>query len=485
MRIKLVCWNLGKISIVLGITLLLPIIWAIAGQEDDVSPLFITFVLSMALGSCLMLIFKNARKQTLRQREGFALVTFGWLLASLIGTLPYMLYGMLPDFASAFFESMSGFTTTGATVLNNVEIYPKGLIMWRALTHWLGGMGIVVLIVAISGNSKGTSNLYNAETPGSSHTERLTPKISETSLIMWSTYFVMTIILIVILKIEGMTLFDAFCQAFSTVSTGGFSSRTDSIGAFNSPLIQWTLILFMFFSGANIAYLYFLFVRKKNLYIKSEEFKVYTAIVLIATVVVALILMNFEHFAGESLEFYLREACFQVVSIITTTGFSTQNYEEWPHLAQLILLMMFFIGGCFGSTAGSVKVPRWCIAIKSSFAQLHSSVHPRSVTSVRLNNRTVPEKSISSTVHFILMFMVLTFFGAGLVSLSGFPVYDSLVTSMSCITNVGPTFGAIGAIGSYDIVPAFGKIILSLLMLIGRLEIYTVLVLFLPSVWKK
>lgn len=485
MRIKLVCWNLGKISIVLGVTLLLPIIWAVYGQEDDLFPLIFTSLLSLFIGTCLMIIFRKARTQTLRQREGFALVTFGWLLASLIGTIPYMLSGMLPDFPSAFFESMSGFTTTGATVLPNVEIHPKGLIMWRALTHWLGGMGIVVLIVAISANSKGTSNLYNAEAPGSSHTERLTPKISETSLIMWSTYLVMTIVLTIILIIEGMSVFDALCHSFSTVSTGGFSSRTDSIAAFNSPAIQWTIIIFMFFSGANIAYLYFLFVKKKNLFLKNEEFKVYTAIVVIASVIIALILMNFEHFGKNSIEYYLRESFFQVVSIITTTGFSTQDYTEWPRMAQFLILSMFLIGGCFGSTAGSIKVPRWCIAVKSSFAQLHSSVHPRAIVTVRLNNRNVPGKSISSTIHFILMFIILTFIGTGLVSLSGFPFYDSLVTSLSCIANAGPAFGQIGAVGSYDVVPAFGKIVLSLLMLVGRLEIYTVLILFLPSVWKK
>lgn len=485
MRIKLVFWNLGKISMVLGVTLLLPIVWAIVGKENDLFPLVITFFLAVLIGSFLMIVFRSARTQTLRQREGFALVTFGWLMASLLGTLPYMLSGMLPDFASAFFESMSGFSTTGATVLSNVEIYPQGLIMWRALTHWLGGMGIVVLIVAISSHSKGASNLYNAETPGSSHTERLTPKISETSMIMWMTYTAMTIVLIILLKIEGMTLFDAFCQAFSTVSTGGFSSRSDSIGAFNSPVIQWTIILFMFLSGANIAYLYFLFVRKKNLYFRSEEFKVYTAIILVATAFITLILMNSQVFIGETAEHYLREACFQVVTIITTTGFSTGNYEQWPHFAQLIILALFFVGGCFGSTTGSIKIPRWCIAVKSCLAQLQTSVHPRAIVSVRLNNRIVPEKSISSTINFILMFLILVFVGASLVALSGFPVYDSLTAALSCIANVGPTFGQIGALGSYDVVPAFGKIILSILMLIGRLEIYTVLILFLPSVWKK
>ncbi len=481
MRIQLVCWNLGKISLVLGAALLLPIIWSVFEQESILSLLYTLFI-AVAVGCILMFISKNAREQTLRHREGYALVSLGWLLASLIGMLPYLFSGVIPDVSAAFFESVSGFTTTGATVIDNVEIQPKGILLWRAMTHWVGGMGIVVLLVAIAGHSKGISNLYNAETPGSSHTDRLTPKISETSLIVWSTYFVMTIVLILLLKVEGMTLFDSICHSFSTVATGGFSTKADSIAAYPDPIIQWTLIIFMFLSGSNIAYLYFLFVKRKVLYLRNEEFRVYTLVVVIATLVIAVLLLSVN---DASVEKNLRDACFQVVSIVTTTGYASADYTLWPHLAQVVILTMFFVGGCFGSTAGSIKIPRWCIAIKSFYVYLQASVHPRSVNTIRLNNRVVPSQSASSTMNFIVMYIAAIFIGATLICVSGVSFYDSLVTALSCIANAGPAFGEIGAFGSYSVIPGFGQVVLSILMLIGRLEIYTVLILFLPSVWKK
>ena len=291
MRFKLVCWNLGKISMILSVTMLLPIIWSLAKGEQCFYPLLLTCFLTLSIAVSLLVIFRKSRNQTLRHREGFALVTIGWLLAAFLGALPYFWTGMIPDFAGAFFESMSGFTTTGATVLPVIESYEQGMLMWRMVTHWLGGMGIVVLVVALSAHSKGSSNLFNAETPGSSHIERLTPKISQTSMIMWATYLALTIVLIILLWIEGMSFFDAVCHSFSTVATGGFSTKTASIGAF-SPVIQWTIILFMFICGANIAYMYFLVVKRKNLYFKQEEFKVYVSIILIATILVTFILLT-------------------------------------------------------------------------------------------------------------------------------------------------------------------------------------------------
>lgn len=485
MRLGLVCWNLGKIAIVMSITILLPIFWAVFSNESAVYPLLLTFFFALVIGICLLLIFRKQRNQALRQREGFALVTFGWLLAAVLGTLPYIWSGMIPDFSSAFFESMSGFTTTGATVLTDVEIHPKSMMMWRMLTHWLGGMGIVVLVVALSIHSKGSSNLYNAETPGSSHTERLTPKISDTSTIMWTTYLGLTILLIILLKVEGMSIFDSICHAFATVSTGGFSTHNESIAAFSSPFIQWTIILFMFLCGANISYVYFLLVKRKNYYLHHEDFKVYLIVILLASMLVTLILMAFDSYGSSSAEYYIRQACFQVVSVVTTTGFVSTNYSYWPIFAKIILLVMFFLGGCFGSTAGSIKMSRWIIAVKSAFAQLFSTVHPRAVVYVRLNNRIVPDKSVAATIHFMLMYFAVLFIGAVLVCGTGYPFFDSLVAAASAITNVGPTFGAIGAVGNYAAIPGFGKMVLSSLMLIGRLEVFTVLVLLLPSVWKK
>ena len=485
MRFKLVCWNLGKISIILSITMLLPLIWAIVKSEECVYSLLFTLMLSLAIGAIFILLFRGSRKQTLRKREGYALVTFGWILAAVLGMLPYIWSGMIPDLAGAFFESMSGFTTTGATVLNDIESNPESLLIWRSITHWLGGMGIVVLVVALSTHSKGSSNLFNAETPGSTHTDRLTPKISDTSLIMWSTYCGLTIILIIILMLEGMDLFDAICHSFSTVATGGFSTKNASIAAYDSIAIQWTIIIFMFICGANIAYLYFLAVKRKNYYLKQEEFQVYTFVAGAATIAVAIVLLANNYFGNANFEYYMRHACFQVVSILTTTGFITDNYSYWPMMAKIVILMMFFIGGCFGSTAGSVKVPRWIIAVKGMFCQLFATVHPRAVANVRLNNRIVPPDSVSSTLNYMLMFILLIFVSGVLISFTGFPFCDGIVASVACITNSGPSFGVIGATGSYSMLSGFSKIVLSMLMLIGRLEVYTVFVLFLPSVWKK
>ena len=320
MRIRLVFWNLGRICLVLAMSLIFPLLWSVHDSDGQILSFGLTILITAAVGGILCLICHKEKNCSLRKREGYALVTFAWVMATILGALPFMFSGVCNNFADAVFETMSGFTTTGSSVLSNLETLPPSILLWRALTHWLGGMGIVVLLVALISGS-GTMHLYNAEAPGNDLSERLTPRISNTSKILWLTYIVLTIIMVIVLKIEGMSLLDALSHAFASIATGGFSSRSASVAAFDSPLIEWTLIFFMFISGANFAYFYFLIIKRKNLFFRSEEFRVYTGVVLVATALICAILLITNYYEGSSLEFIIRESCFQVVSIITTTGF--------------------------------------------------------------------------------------------------------------------------------------------------------------------
>ncbi|MDW7675434.1 MAG: potassium transporter TrkG, partial [Bacillota bacterium] len=418
-----------------------------------------------------------------RYREGFTLVALAWLLAALFGALPYFFAGTFPTFADAFFESMSGFTTTGASVMTEIEGNPQAILLWRSITHWLGGLGIIVLFVAVlSQLGIGAMKIFRAEVPGPT-TEKIKPRITETAKIFLSIYLVLTFAQIAILMILGMSLFDALVHTFGTVATGGFSSKNDSIASF-SPAIQWVITLFMFLAGANFA-LYYLLVLQKSpaVFWKNEEFRFYSFITIIVSIIIATVLWTNGSFPN--LEEALRTAFFQVVSIITTTGFATANYDIWPIALQGLIISLMFVGGCVGSTGGGLKVGRHLIMLKQTWLELNRAIHPRAFFSIKVNGKSVQPEVLSSIFQFFYLYAFLFIVGSIYMSALGFDLITSFSSVAASIGNIGPGLGRVGPVENFAFLPAHAKFVHSFLMLLGRLEIYTILVLLLPNFWRK
>ncbi|NLK51952.1 MAG: TrkH family potassium uptake protein [Syntrophomonadaceae bacterium] len=461
--------------------MLLPIPWAIYYREN-LLPLLFASLITVALGLLMDHCFNQQEdKGLIRYREAFALVTLGWILASAFGSLPYLFSGTIDSLANAYYETMSGFTTTGASILTNVEVIPKSILFWRSLTHWLGGMGIIVLLVALlSQLGVGANQIFRAEVPGTG-VEKITPRVAETARILWLTYVIMSLILAVLLWLAGMNLFDSLCHTFATMATGGFSTRNLSVGYYN-PTIQWIITVFMFLAGANFA-LYFQALRGRTLrgFWKDPEFKLYAAIVLIATLMVAFTIRDLYPF-GEPL---IRTSLFQVVSIITTTGYASVDFGVWAPTGQLILLLLMFIGGCSGSTSGSVKVGRLRIILKQAANELKRLIHPGGVFTLRFGDRTITDEVCINVLQFFSLY-ILIFTGASVLLTSmGIDYLTAFTAVASNLGNVGPGLGTIGPAGNYSALPDAAKWLLSLVMLLGRLEIFTVLVLISPAFWRR
>jgi len=477
-KYQLLLSYLGKFIVVIGSSMLIPVPWAFYYQEDPWA-LLISSLITVVVGLIMAVSFNN--RGTVRYREAFALVTIGWILASGFGSLPYLFSGTLTNFADAFFETMSGFTTTGASVFTDVEIIPKCILFWRSLTHWLGGMGIIVLIVALlSQLGVGANQIFQAEAPGAV-SEKITPRVAKTARILWLTYLIMTIIQTLLLWIAGMTLFDALCHTFGTLATGGFSTKNLSVG-FYSPIMQWIILIFMFLAGANFA-LYFQALRGKSLkcFMKDPEFKLYSIVVLIASLVVAWEIRNL-YPLGEPL---LRYALFQVVTIITTTGFATANFAIWSPTAQLMLMLLMFIGGCSGSTAGAMKVGRLRIILGQTANELKRLIHPRGVFLVHYGSRNLNDEVTINVLQFFFLYMLIFAIAAMLITSLESDFLTAFSGVAATLGNVGPGLGSLGPIGNFQAVSDVSKWIFSLLMLLGRLEIYTVLVLISPAFWRR
>ncbi len=490
MRIQLVGSFLGKIMVLLGIAMVFPMLWAIYYQEHIIPAFAGSIGIAVCAGVFLLLICRPHPADSLRQREGFAIVTLGWIVATIFGSLPYLFSGTMASPINAIFETMSGFTTTGASILTNVEIVPKGILMWRSLTHWLGGLGIVVLFVALAavgpGGTAGGSMLIRAEYSGGSLADRISPRMSDTARALWLTYFGITALMVLLLRLGGMSFYDSLIHTFGTVSTGGFSSKNASMGFYNnSPYLQWVTIVFMILCGANLAFYYLLLVQKRNLFFKSTEFRVYMLVILVTSVLICVNLLQQNVFPGASLEYVFRQSIFQVVSVITTTGFTTTDYNLWPPLAFLVIFLLMFCGGCQGSTAGAIKMSRWVVLFKNIFAELELVLHSKVVRRVRINGRPLSQEAVSAVLQFFALYIILFFAGALLFSACGMPFLESVSAAATALGNIGPGLGTIGPVGNYAAIPQAAKIVFTLLMLLGRLEIYTVLVLFMAGFWRK
>ncbi|MDN5324160.1 MAG: trk/ktr system potassium uptake protein [Clostridia bacterium] len=391
MNLKIVFSTLGVILMIIGISMLFPLIWSLYYGEYDLPAFLISAIVTFLVG---LFLFKGLKTEgSIRYKEGFAIVSLAWVFATIFGSLPYLLSKTFNSISDAIFETMSGFTTTGASVLTDIEILPHGILFWRSLTHWLGGMGIVVLFVAIlSSIGIGGLQMFRAESPGPV-TEKIKPRISETAKILWFTYVIFTFAEIFLLWIFGMPLFDAMCHTFGTLATGGFSTKNQSIGYYNSPIIHWIIILFMFMSGANFA-LYYSVLHNRNLKIfwKNDEFRLYSYIILVSIAVITIVLITNSYLP---LDKAITLAAFQVVSIVTTTGYATYDFDQWPLLARSIIFTLMFVGGCAGSTGGSIKVGRILVLFKQATLELKKAIHPRMITQLKIREKTVPENIVT------------------------------------------------------------------------------------------
>ncbi|HZK20467.1 MAG TPA: TrkH family potassium uptake protein [Treponemataceae bacterium] len=429
----------------------------------------------------LVLLFTRKSKIKLNTHIGFTAVALCWISSSILGAVPLMLSGYVPRFANALFESASGFTTTGSTVLRNIDILPRSLNLWRMQMHWLGGMGIVALTVALLPLlGVGGFQLIKAENTGPEK-DKITPKISNTAKILWITYGALTLLQTMLLMFAGMDFVNALGHTFATLGTGGFSSKSESIGAYNSATIDWVCTVFMVLAGVNFSLYYLILTGKGKEVLKNTELKIYVSILLIATFCLTIFITPIYG----SFFSTIRYSAFQVVSILTTTGFSNTNFDIWPSAAKMILLSLMFIGGCSGSTAGGVKVIRWVVVAKQLNNETKRMVHPHGVFSIQLNGRTGRKDIIYNVGAFMLLYFLFVVFTAFVASIDGADLVTSITSSLALVGNIGPGFAAVGPTESYAFFSDAAKYWFCFAMIAGRLELYTMMMFFLPMYWKK
>ncbi len=499
MQIKLtaVAGILGALLFSLGVALLLPMAVGIGyGEEASWRAFGTTALISMTVGGLSWYTMKP--KTELGIREGFAVVALAWFVISLVGALPFTMAGVLPSYSDAFFETMSGVTTTGATIFGgggnmNIEEMPMAFLFWRSLAHWLGGMGIIVLTLAILPMlGVGGMQLFKAEAPGPS-ADKFTPRVKETAKRLWLIYAGITVAEVIAL-LPAMNLFDAVNHAFATMATGGFSTKNGSVADFNSGYVDWVIIIFMFLAGMNFVLHYRMLRGRKITVLKDEELHLYTGVVIVATL--AIVFATWEPtasiFAGtEGSMTYagfadaLRYAAFQVVSIVTTTGFGTADYLLWSPLAMVVIFGLFFSGSMAGSTGGGVKIIRHLLLIKNTLKEFRQLVHPRAMLPLRLDGSVVSEEVMRNVLTFFVMYIAIIGVGTIGMALLGMDLMSSLTGTMSSIGNIGPAFSSLGPTANYAHVPELGKWLLSFLMMAGRLEIFTVIVILLPVFWRR
>lgn len=413
-------------------------------------------------------------------REAFATVTFSWTAVALVGALPYLFSGSILHPVGALFESVSGFTTTGSTVLTDIEAVAPGILLWRSVTQWLGGMGFIVLGVAILPYlGVGGMQLFRLESPGPT-ADRLRPRIRETAKLLWAVYAGLTALLVALFLVGGMTLFDAVNHAFTTMPTGGFSTRNASLGAF-SPYIQWVTIVFMYLAGTSFTLHYRTLGRGPKAYVRDTEWRLYTGIILVGALIVTPLIWS----PGVSFGRAVRDALFQVVSIVTTTGYGTADYALWAPAAQIVLFLFFFLGGMAGSTAGGMKMIRVLLVLKHAGLEIRKQLHPRAVFVPKVAGRAIPENVMLNVLGFMFIYMMLFGLGTFAMAAMGLSLPAAAGAAATAVSNVGPGLAEVGPVENFAILPWEGQLILTFLMLVGRLEIYTVLLLFHPGLWRR
>ncbi|MFO7655510.1 MAG: potassium transporter TrkG [Bacteroidales bacterium] len=479
-NLKIVGLVLGILLIIEGFFMLFSVPVSLIYKEQDFWQITLACLLTIGVGAALYLSFRKSSKE-IGTREGYIIVSLGWVVASLFGALPFYFTGAIPSYTDAFFETMSGFTTTGASILNDIEALSHGLLLWRSTTQWLGGMGIIVLtLVILPVLGFGGMQLFFAEVPGIS-SDKLHPRIKETAKRLWGIYVVFTFAEIILLTAGGMDLFDSVCHSFTTLATGGYSTKNASIAHYSSPYIQYVIIFFMYLAGINFTLSYFALKLKFKPFFKDEEFRKYTFFILFFSLVITVILVVSN---DQPLEKSFRDALFQVVSIITTTGFVTSDYLKWLPIGSVILFALMFFGGSTGSTGGGMKIARIVLLLKNSSLELKRLIHPNAVIPVRLNNQAISPQTMTNVLAFASFYVLIVMASVIIVSFMGYDLDTSFGAVVTSIGNIGPGIGEVGPMFNFSHFPAIGKWFLSFLMLIGRLELFTVLILFSRHFWK-
>ncbi|WP_375238244.1 TrkH family potassium uptake protein [Aurantibacter sp.] len=490
---KIIFYFLGLLLLFNGGFMLLSALVSFIYSDGVTLQLCLSGLISIAIGGLFMLFTRN-HKKVLNKREGYIVVTFGWIAMTLSGTLPYLITESIPNFTNAFFETMSGYTTTGASILNDIEAVPYGVLFWRSLTHWIGGMGIIVLAVAILPLlGIGGMQLFAAEAPGPS-ADKLHPRITDTAKRLWLIYFGYTAAETLLLKLAGMSFFDAINHAMCTLSTGGFSTKNASVAFWNdNPLIQYIIIFFMFLAGTNFVLSYYMFKGKFSNIIKDDEFKLYTKFILAFTLIASVLIyfradvslstINHPMVFGE-VESAFRHGLFQVISVITTTGFVTADFTMWTPFLVVFFFGLMFLGGSAGSTSGGIKVVRHLITIKNGFLEFKRALHPNAILPVRYNKRSVSGDIVFNILGFFVLYFISFIIGSLGFSMMQLDFESSIGIAASSLGNVGPALGDFSPVNNYAALPPIGKWWSAFLMFIGRLELFTVLVIMTPFFWR-
>lgn len=482
MNYRIVLNIIGFLLILNGLFILTGIGFSLYYQSDDILALLISGTGTSMIGLIIWLATRKTEITELGKREGYLIVTLGWFVMAIFGALPFLLHGSISNYSDAFFETMSGFTTTGATILDDIEVLPPGLLFWRSLTQWLGGMGIIVLSLAILPLlGIGGMQLFTAEVPGVTK-DKIHPRVKETAKRLWGIYVILTAAETLLLMVGGLNFFDAINHSFTTMATGGFSTKNASIAYYTSPYVQYIFILFMFFAGMNFTLHYLSFHGKFSYFKQNTEFKYYLGFTIAATLFVVIIHLPHVDFHYEEA---IRQSLFHVVSLTTTTGYVTSDFENWAPYSRMIFFVLLFIGGCAGSTGGGIKFVRHIVLFKNSWAELKRLIHPRAIIPVKFNGKTVSSEVISNVQAFFIFYILVFVLGSIIISLLGVEFVTAIGATATCVGNIGPGIGTVGPVSNFAHLPEIVKWILSLFMVVGRLELFTVLILLSPAFWKK
>ncbi|MCI8995895.1 MAG: TrkH family potassium uptake protein [Lachnospiraceae bacterium] len=479
MNYRMIIYMMGKMLGVEGVLLLIPCLVSAVYREETWLIFFATAVSLLLLS--LLLSFRRPKNNTIYAKEGFVIVALAWILWSLFGALPFYISGSIPSYVDAYFETVSGFTTTGSTILSDIEALPKGMNFWRCLTHWVGGMGVLVFVMAIVPlGEKRSMFLMRAEVPGPT-CEKLVPKAQSTAKLLYGMYLFLSVLEVLFLLAGGMNLYDAVVHTFSTAGTGGFSNRNTSVGFYDSAYIDSVITVFMLLFGINFNLYFFILLKQFREVFKSEELRVYLGVVAGA---IALITINITHLYETPLKAF-RYASFQVASVITTTGFATADFDIWPEFSKCIFLLLMIVGACAGSTGGGMKVSRIILLFKTISKEIRQTLHPKSVNVVKLDGKRVPDESIHSVYVYIICYILILAGSVLLISVDNFDFATSFSSVLTTLNNVGPGINLVGPTQNFYKFSAFSKIVFSFDMLIGRLEILPILMLFAPKTWRK
>ena len=480
MNIKLTLKTIGQVLLVESALMLIPLAVALLYGGGDAVPILISLVVTAAAGELLSLL--RPRSDNLRAREGFAVVALGWILVSFFGCLPFRLHGCIPKLVDAYFETVSGFTTTGATLLTDVEVLPKGLLFWRSFSHWVGGMGVLVLSLALLPKMGARSILLmRAESPGPA-VDKLVPRVGNNAKILYYLYISLTAAMLVCLLLTGMNLYDALIHTFGAAGTGGFSNYNASVGAFHSPAAEIIIGVFMALFGVNFSIYYYILRRNWGAVKHNSELWTYLSMMLVSSVVIA---VNILPMYGHNFFTSLRYSFFQVSSIMTTTGYATADFDLWPQLSRTLLTALMLVGASAGSTGGGLKVVRMQLLVKSGIREIRHTVHPKSVNTIKMDGRTVSDSVLNGVQSFFFMYILVLIVSVLLISFDGYDLETNLTAVLSALSNIGPGFNLVGPTRNFSIFSDFSTFVLSMDMLIGRLEIFPMLMLAAPSAWRQ